>query len=320
MKYVEVQRTIDQLKQELLAAQAALQAAKEWSARLAKDKQAAIRNNLSEHNAVYRACGRAIGPLTTLIRLKNYYEPRPHYVGPEGDDFDGWDPGQYPETKKVLAPLVQLAEATLDLYQQTRQDLLDKELREKMPTVLEEADLAESRAAAEVDRLTKLLNQAALDLKWACDDLPVAGHVIDQINQSLKEHVPEYVPSDEISIDTDGNVCLHGLATVVTQARVSREEQCTDLSELDALSAEDRLDALYENLERVITSNKQVGKKFDVDVRFLAFNTSYDGETCRFDEYFEADTGYREPAGDFYVGPVSACTEISISITLVKQH
>ncbi len=245
---------------------------------------------------------------------RNYHDWRIFVSGEEE-----WDDivNEHPETEEILAPFVSklfsIVEEANELLSK-----MEKEVRKPFDQLITEASVKVEKATQAKREAWHAYEQALADLKNS-KELYVPGEIIDKISTVLKEKVDKDYEQDEIfSIDSKNrDITINGYFCITEKEYIDfddlvDEENADQYFDLDG-EAEVLQNKIWETLEKEFPDFE-----FEIEISDVE-DVSFEGETSYRSEYYESDTGYCEPAGDYYDGYVTAYGNVTVHITVKRK-
>lgn len=309
MKTVDQLKTITLLNGQYAEAQTTLASAKAARQEAFLERSQAVSKEL-KGDMTYQG-------LMKIVDLKKAIKPAEElYCRWFLDSSESWDfETPFPETEKVLRPLVDKIQKVIDeavLMGHT----IARDYEDKYACIMDDAD-KKIKAAKEVcDKIQEELTRARETLKFACDDLPMNHVDIDNVIHNLKDII-KIDNLIDAAVDNNGNimVLLNGTTEVTSSTNV---DECDCYENLDDCPNINIDNAISDKLDSIESSLEYLVDKYDILVEDITVdhNVDYYGATTYHPAYYEHDTGYSEPEGDFYYGECGATASVDVQITI----
>lgn len=295
------------------AAAAASEAKKAFDKTQIDCRLQAVRNLLE--TPIYRAFTEIRDTAHKLAKSaeSNYCEW--YRCGPDGDDTDFTVP--YPETEEPLTPFVKQLQEMAWKAQAKLNELVNAEETRIYNDFVGGKKKAAEDAKRNLDACAETYQRALEQLKFGCSGLIIDGAKIDQIEETIKKDVDDTYCQCDLFSATEDSVVLSGSIELSTSADVGDDEFYDDASDIPGLDlgpvADHLCDKICEVLERAYPG-------YEFEIIYDIEDPEYDGFTRHHRRYYESDTGYCEPEGDFYAGTITSSATVGIDITITKEE
>ena len=281
---------------------------------LKKTADEKIREELKK-NSLYQTLDKTIDDLHH--NQKDLEKQFSHWYYVCDESVEGWDCDYYDsDTEKFLRPLCEQISASENVCSNLMNRIYEK-TRQKYYNEFD----AETHALQKLEKKEKHLQEIEKECyNTMCEALsPVLSIYVPIINEIFKKLG---APADDLTPTICPELLEKGgwKLSFLYDLPISRTENIDDEEfDEDGEIAKNALINAIEKFEDGLNElcEKSVPSLVEVNVEYDESDIDIDGDTYHHRGYYESDTGYGEPEGDFYYGDVTASTTISVEIVIM---